>query len=66
MNHVIKSRSHCVHSELISVLLVLPIKDINLDQEKENELKQKQLTNKQKYLVMSKKERKVLYPLVIL
>lgn len=58
VNYVIKSRSHCVHSELISILIALPMKDINLDQEKENELKQKQLTNKQKYFAMSKKEKK--------
>lgn len=58
VNYVIKSRSHCVHSELISILIALPMKDINLDQEKENELKQKQLTNKQRYFAMSKKERK--------
>lgn len=57
---MVKTRSHCVHSELLSVLLALPIRNINLDKEKEDILKSKQfLTRKQKLLAMSKKERKV-------
>ncbi|XP_054260886.1 nucleolar complex protein 3 homolog [Macrosteles quadrilineatus] len=59
INHLVKSRSHTVHKEVISVLLGLRIKDINLDQEKESEIKQKKfMTHKQKLLAMSKKERK--------
>lgn len=45
---------------MLDVLLVLRIKDVNLDEEKEQELKQKKLmSHKQKLLQMSKKERKV-------
>lgn len=57
---MVKSRSHTVHKEVISVLLALRMKDINLDQEKEAEIKQKKFLNhKQKLLAMSKRERKV-------
>jgi len=49
-----------VHSELLSVLLALPIRNVNLDKEKEDILKSKKfMTRKQKLLAMSKKERKV-------
>ncbi|XP_050523958.1 nucleolar complex protein 3 homolog [Daktulosphaira vitifoliae] len=59
INQLVKTRSHCVHSELLSVLLALPIKNVNLDQEKEEILKSKKfMTRKQKLLAMSKKERK--------
>ena len=56
-----KSRSHSVHSEVLKVLLALRIKDINLEQEKKDEMKQKKfMKHKQKLLTMSKKERKVI------
>uniref|UniRef100_A0A1B6FC07 CCAAT-binding factor domain-containing protein n=1 Tax=Cuerna arida TaxID=1464854 RepID=A0A1B6FC07_9HEMI len=59
INHLVKSRSHTVHQEVISVLLTLRIKDVNLDKEKEAEIKQKKfMTHKQKLLAMSKRERK--------
>ncbi|XP_018313919.1 nucleolar complex protein 3 homolog [Mycetomoellerius zeteki] len=59
LNQYIKSRKHSVHSEVISVLLVLRIKDINLDKEKEDETKQKKLmSHKQRILALSKRERK--------
>ncbi|XP_050424907.1 nucleolar complex protein 3 homolog [Adelges cooleyi] len=59
INQLVKTRSHCVHSELLSVLLALPIRNVNLDQEKEEILKSKKfMTRKQKLLAMSKKERK--------
>lgn len=55
-----KSRSHSVHSEVLNVLLSLRIKEVNLEKEKEDELKQKTfMKHKQKLLAMSKKERKV-------
>lgn len=45
---------------MLDVLLALKIKDVNLDEEKEQELKQKKLmSHKQKLLQLSKKERKV-------
>jgi hypothetical protein len=60
INRLVKSRSHSVHSEVLKVLLALRIKDINLEQEKEDEMKQKKfMKHKQKLLTMSKKERKV-------
>jgi len=44
----------------LSVLLALPIKNVNLDKEKEDIMKSKKfMTRKQKLLAMSKKERKV-------
>ncbi|VVC26140.1 Hypothetical protein CINCED_3A001861 [Cinara cedri] len=59
INQLVKTRSHCVHSELLSVLLALPIRNVNLDKEKEEILKSKKfMTRKQKLLAMSKKERK--------
>jgi nucleolar complex protein 3 len=58
----VKSRSHAVHPEVLKVLLALRIKEINLEKEKEDELKQKKfMKHKQKLLTMSRKERKVLY-----
>lgn len=61
INHLVKSRSHSVHNEVVAVMLALRIKDVNLDQEKEAELKQKKfMTYKQKLLRMSKRERKVM------
>ncbi|GFG40146.1 hypothetical protein Cfor_08231, partial [Coptotermes formosanus] len=59
INRLVKSRSHSVHSEVLKVLLSLRIKDINLEKEKEDEMKQKKfMKHKQKLLTMSKKERK--------
>nr|CAD7588236.1 unnamed protein product [Timema genevievae] len=59
INHLVKSRSHSVHCEVLGVFLVLRIKDVNLDKEKEDEIKQKKfLTRKQKLLQLSKRERK--------
>ena len=59
LNQYIKSRKHSIHSEVISVLLALRIKDINLDKEKEDETKQKKLmSHKQRILALSKRERK--------
>jgi nucleolar complex protein 3 len=56
----VKSRSHSVHSEVLKVLLSLRIKEISLEKEKEDELKQKKfMKHKEKLLAMSKKERKV-------
>lgn len=59
LNHLIKSKSNFVHVEVVSCLLALQIKSINLDQEKEKELKQKKLeAHKARLINMSKKERK--------
>jgi nucleolar complex protein 3 len=56
----VKSRSHSVRSEVLKVLLALRIKDINLEKEKVDEMKQKKfMKHKQKLLTLSKKERKV-------
>lgn len=59
LNHLIKSKSNLVHVEVITCLLALQIKSINLDTEKENELKQKKLeAHKARLINMSKKEKK--------
>ncbi|XP_029045935.2 LOW QUALITY PROTEIN: nucleolar complex protein 3 homolog [Osmia bicornis bicornis] len=59
LNQYIKLKAHSVHSEVVSVLLSLRIKDINLDKEKEEETKQKKLmSHKQRILALSKRERK--------
>lgn len=59
LNQYIKLKAHSVHSEVLSVLLFLRIKDINLDKEKEEDTKQKKLTSyKQRILALNKKERK--------
>ena len=43
LNQYIKLKAHSVHSEVLSVLLSLRIKDVNLDKEKEEETKQRKL-----------------------
>ncbi|XP_033203286.1 nucleolar complex protein 3 isoform X1 [Bombus vancouverensis nearcticus] len=59
LNQYIKLKAHSVHSEVLSVLLSLRIKDINLDKEKEEETKQRKLmSHKQRILALSKRERK--------
>lgn len=59
LNQYIKLRAHSVHSEVLSVLLSLRIKDVNLDKEKEEETKQRKLmSHKQRILALSKRERK--------
>lgn len=59
LNQYVKVKAHSVHSEVLSVLLSLRIKDINLDKEKEEETKQKKLmSHKQRILALSKRERK--------
>lgn len=59
LNHLIKSKQNCVHVEILTCLLSLQIKSINLDAEKEGELKQKKLeAHKARLMNMSKKEKK--------
>ncbi|XP_075146122.1 nucleolar complex protein 3 [Haematobia irritans] len=59
INHLIKSKNNVVHLECITCLKSLKIKNVNLDAEKENELKQKKLeAHRQRLLNLSKKERK--------
>lgn len=46
---------------MLEVLLILNLKDVNLDQEKEHDIKQKKLlAHKSRILQISKKERKVI------
>lgn len=48
-----------MHPEVITVLLSLRIKDVNLDKEKEEETKQRKLmSHKQRILALSRRERK--------
>lgn len=59
INQYIKTRKHSVYPEVVTVLLSLRIKDVNLDKEKEEETKQKKLmSHKQRILALSKRERK--------
>ncbi|XP_016978366.1 nucleolar complex protein 3 homolog [Drosophila rhopaloa] len=59
INHLIKTKQNNVHVECITCLMGLKIKSVNLDAEKENELKQKKLeSHRQRLLSLSKKERK--------
>ena len=59
LNHLIKTKLPNVHIECITCLLSLKIKNVNLDAEKENELKQKKLeSHRQRLLSLSKKEKK--------
>ncbi|XP_011184791.1 nucleolar complex protein 3 homolog [Zeugodacus cucurbitae] len=59
INHLIKTKLPNVHVECITCLLSLKIKNVNLDAEKENELKQKKLeAHRQRLMSLSKKERK--------
>ncbi|KAH8344358.1 hypothetical protein KR084_010176, partial [Drosophila pseudotakahashii] len=59
INHLIKTKQNNVHVECITCLMGLKIKNVNLDAEKENDLKQKKLeSHRQRLLSLSKKERK--------
>ena len=59
INHLVKKKSNFVFTEVISCLLFLQIKSININAEKEAELKQKKLEqHKSRLIAMSKRERK--------
>ncbi|XP_067615476.1 nucleolar complex protein 3 [Eurosta solidaginis] len=59
INHLIKTKLPNVNVECLTCLLSLKIKNVNLDAEKENELKQKKLeAHRQRLMNLSKKERK--------
>lgn len=59
INQYIKTHGHSVHCEVVTVLLSLKIKNIDLDKEREDDTKQKKLMNhKQRILALSKRERK--------
>lgn len=54
-----KTHAHNVNTEILDVLLALRIKEVNLDEEKEQEIKQKKLQSKKgNILQLSKKEKK--------
>lgn len=58
-NHLIKSKSNNVYVEVLHPLIWLPIKNVNLDAEKEKELKKKKLeAHKSRVMNLSKKEKK--------
>ncbi|CAH1955437.1 unnamed protein product [Acanthoscelides obtectus] len=58
INNYLKTHSN-VHSDMLEVLLVLNLKNVNLDQQKEQDLKQKKLmAKKARVQQLSKKERK--------
>jgi nucleolar complex protein 3 len=56
---LVKSKNHAVKPQCLGVLMSLRIKDINLDSEKQNEIRQKKLAKKERNLSMSKRDRKV-------
>ncbi|KAK6639087.1 hypothetical protein RUM43_007357 [Polyplax serrata] len=59
INKLVKSRKNVVHSDVILVLLSLNLKDVNLDKEKEDEIKRKKdEAKKHKLLKLSKREKK--------
>lgn len=67
INHYLKSHAHNVNVEMLEVLLALKIKEVNLDEEKEQEMKQKKLQSKKgNILQLSKKEKKVIEKCVLL
>lgn len=58
-NHLIKSKSNNVYVEVLQPLIYLPIKNVDLDAEKEKELKKKKLeAHKSRVMNLSKKEKK--------
>lgn len=67
INHLIKTKNNNVHVECLKCLMGLKIKQVNLDAEKELELKQKKLENhRQRLYNLSKKERKRRKKLMVL
>ncbi|XP_025834676.1 nucleolar complex protein 3 homolog isoform X3 [Agrilus planipennis] len=59
LNQLLKRHTHNVNTEMLEIFLSLKIKEVNLDQEKEHELKQKKLlSHKKRVLQLSKKEKK--------
>ncbi|KAJ8923990.1 hypothetical protein NQ315_006766 [Exocentrus adspersus] len=58
INNYLKNHAH-IYEDILDVLLVLNLKDVNLDRKKEQDLKQKKLrSHKARIIQMSKKERK--------
>lgn len=59
LNKFLRTRAHNVNATMLEVLLHLKIRDVNLDQQVENDIKQKKLQSKKgNVLQLSKKERK--------
>ncbi|GLG95825.1 Nucleolar complex protein 3 homolog [Gryllus bimaculatus] len=59
INQLVRTKNHSVRPEVLTVLLALRLRDVNLDAEKEAELRDKKFkARKQKILSLSKRERK--------
>ena len=62
INHLVKSRKHNVRTEVVSVLLCLRIKNVDLDREKKEEIERKKMEARKKKLLekskISKQEKK--------
>ncbi|KAF6199744.1 hypothetical protein GE061_006042 [Apolygus lucorum] len=59
INELVKTRKHAVRPDVVAVLSHLKIKDVNLDQIKEAEIKEKKLQDKKSRIInLSKKEKK--------
>lgn len=66
LNHYIKKKAHNVRPDVLELLLHLKIKEVNIDQQKENVIKQKTIkSHKHNVLKMSKKEKKVISNVLI-
>ncbi|KAJ8978208.1 hypothetical protein NQ317_014724 [Molorchus minor] len=65
INNYLKNHSSNIHSEMLEVLLVLRLKDVNLNQEKEQDIKQKKLmAHKSRIMQLSKKRKKEITKIV--
>ena len=62
INHLVKSRKHNVRTEVVSVLLYLRIKNVDLDREKKEEIERKKMEARKRKLMekskISKQEKK--------
>ncbi|GAB0090674.1 Nucleolar complex protein 3 homolog [Sergentomyia squamirostris] len=59
INHLIKAKQNNVHTDVLTCLTSLQIKDINLDADKEKEIKEKKLeARRSRVMNLSKKEKK--------
>ncbi|XP_017782223.1 PREDICTED: nucleolar complex protein 3 homolog [Nicrophorus vespilloides] len=59
VNQYLRNHAHNVNADMLEVFLALRIKDVNLDQEKEHDIKEKKLNSKKgNILRLSKRERK--------
>lgn len=62
-----KNHANIAHPDMLEIFLVLNLRDVNLDQERELDMKEKKLmAHKQRVLQLSKKEKKVIKTVFVL